>query len=182
MLCWPSVVPAQRFSWIALRSIFAKVKFVLMTDVAAPDAVIKAVPFARTLNLIVIEVGTDDDGVFRAVVELPDDPSFHNHVGGPHAGAQFALGETASGAIVLAAFAHQLTRAVPLAVRADIAYRKLAMGTIRASARLDRAVDEVVAELDAGGRPEFGVQVEISTLDATPTAQMTVIWTLRPHR
>ncbi|HEY0696517.1 MAG TPA: DUF4442 domain-containing protein, partial [Micromonospora sp.] len=93
----------------------------------------------------------------------------------------FTLGETASGAVVLAAFGHLLDRAVPLAVRADIAYRKLAMGAVTATARLDRPAAEVVAELDAGTRPEFPVRVEIATADGTVTGEMTVVWTLRPQ-
>lgn len=155
-----------------------------MTDAIAE--LVAAVPFARTLNLSVLSVDVDDHGMLHAVAELPDADAVHNHVGGPHAGAQFTLGETASGAIVMAAFSDQLTRAVPLTVRADIAYRKLAMGTVRATASLSRPVAEVVAEvvaaLDAGVRPEFTVHVEIATLDGTVTAELTVVWTLRPNR
>jgi acyl-coenzyme A thioesterase PaaI-like protein len=142
---------------------------------------IAAVPFARTLGFEFVEVAPDSTGGVRAVVRLPDSPDTHNHVGGPHAGAMFTLGETASGAVVLAAFGHLLDRAVPLAVRADIAYRRLAMGPVLATARLGRPADEVAAELAAGTRPEFPVSVEISTEDGVTTAQLTVVWTLRPH-
>jgi acyl-coenzyme A thioesterase PaaI-like protein len=141
------------------------------------DALVQAVPFARTLGLRAVEVDAA-----RAVYALPDAPANHNHVGGPHAGALFTLGETASGAVVMAAFGHLLDRAVPLTVRADIAYRKLAMGDVRAEARLGRPAAEVEAELAAGGRPEFPVRVEVSRADGTVTAEMTVVWTLRPHR
>jgi acyl-coenzyme A thioesterase PaaI-like protein len=136
-----------------------------------------AVPFARTLGVEFVE--TDADGA--VVARLPDNEANHNHVGGPHAGALFSLGETASGAIVLATFAEQLTRAVPLAVRAEIAYRKLALGAVLARARLGRPAAEVVAELDAGRRPEFGVEVEMSTADGKVVAEMTIAWTLRPR-
>lgn len=142
----------------------------------------EAVPFARTLRMSVTDVALDGDGRVRVVAELPDDDAIHNHVGGPHAGAIFALGETASGAVVLAAFAHQLDRVVPLAVRASIAYRKVAMGSVRAVATLRREPAEVVAELDAGTRPEFEVEVELGTADGTVTAEMLVIWTLRLQR
>ncbi|NJC72866.1 DUF4442 domain-containing protein [Planosporangium thailandense] len=141
-----------------------------------------AVPFARTLGIRYLELAPDGADGVRVVVALPDVADFHNHVGGPHAGAMFTLGETASGAVVMAAFGGQLDRATPLAVRADIAYRKLAMGEVRATARLSRPVTEVVAELDAGTRPEFEVSVEIATLDGTVTADMRVLWTLRPNR
>ncbi|MFY1619017.1 DUF4442 domain-containing protein [Micromonospora sp. WMMD736] len=143
--------------------------------------ILQAVPFARTLGIEFVEVAPEADGGVRAVVRLPDTPATHNHVGGPHAGAMFTLGETASGAVVLAAFGQLLDRAVPLAVRAEIAYRKLALGAVRATARLARPASEVVAELESGQRPEFGVEVEIATEDGTPTSAMTVIWTLRPN-
>ncbi|MEU4680245.1 DUF4442 domain-containing protein [Micromonospora sp. NPDC023737] len=142
---------------------------------------LEAVPFARTLGFEFLEIAPEAEGGVRAVLRLPDTSATHNHVGGPHAGAMFTLGETASGAVVLAAFGQLLDRAVPLAVRADIAYRKLALGPVRATARLGRPPAEVVAELDAGKRPEFPVQVEISTDDGVPTSEMTVIWTLRPQ-
>ncbi|GAB3947578.1 hypothetical protein GCM10027614_43080 [Micromonospora vulcania] len=50
-----------------------------------------------------------------------------------------------------------------------------------ATARLGRPALDVIAELEAGQRPEFPVEVEISTEDGTATSAMTVIWTLRPN-
>ncbi|HEY8979170.1 MAG TPA: DUF4442 domain-containing protein [Streptomyces sp.] len=134
------------------------------------------VPMARTLGLEFLETTPD-----RAVVALPDQGAFHNHVGGPHAGAMFTLGESASGAIVLAAFGDQLSRAVPLAVSAQIAYKKLAKGRVTATAVLGRPGSEVVAELDKGERPEFPVTIEIRREDGAVTGEMTVVWTLRPN-
>ncbi|MFI6939002.1 DUF4442 domain-containing protein [Streptomyces sp. NPDC050418] len=135
------------------------------------------VPMARTLNLQFGDVTAE-----RAEVTLPDQAEYHNHVGGPHAGAMFTLAESASGAIVLAAFGDQLSRAVPLAVSAEIAYKKLAMGQVKAVATLGRPVADVVAELDEGKRPEFPVAIEIRREDGAVTGEMTVIWTLRPNK
>ncbi|MCZ4124232.1 DUF4442 domain-containing protein [Streptomyces sp. H39-S7] len=135
------------------------------------------VPMVRTLNLQFGETSAE-----RAVVTLPDQPDFHNHVGGPHAGAMFTLAESASGAIVLSAFGDQLSRAVPLAVRAEIAYAKLAMGPVTATAELGRPAADVVAELDAGERPEFPVRVTIRREDGAVTGEMSIIWTLRLNR
>lgn len=134
------------------------------------------VPMARTLQLEFLETSPE-----QAVVALPDRSDFHNHVGGPHAGAMFTLGESASGAVVLAAFGDQLSRAVPLAVGAEISYRKLAMGRVTATATLGRPAAEVVAELDAGRRPEFPVSVALRRADGAVTGEMTVVWTLRPN-
>ncbi|MEV6027575.1 DUF4442 domain-containing protein [Streptomyces sp. NPDC052036] len=134
------------------------------------------VPMARTLKLEFLETTPE-----KAVVALPDQSDFHNHVGGPHAGAMFTLGESASGAIVLAAFGDQLSRAVPLAVSAEIGYKKLAMGPVTATATLGRPAADVVAELDAGERPEFPVSIAIQREDGAVTGEMTVVWTLRPN-
>lgn len=136
-----------------------------------------SVPMVRTLNLEYLEATAE-----RAVLRLPDQPAFHNHVGGPHAGALFTLAESASGAVVIAAFGDLLSRAVPLAARAEISYKKLAMGPVTATAELDRAAADVVAELDAGQRPEFPVTVRIEREDGAVTAEMTIVWTLRPSR
>jgi acyl-coenzyme A thioesterase PaaI-like protein len=148
-----------------------------LSDVAS--GLLAAVPFARTLGIEFLEASAGEHGP-QIVVRLPDSAALHNHVGGPHAGALFSLGETASGAVVLAAFGPLLGRAVPLAVRAEIAYRKLAMGDVRATARLGRPMAEITAEFEAGVRPEFPVHVALSTQDGRVTTELTVTWTLRP--
>ncbi|MFD8726985.1 MULTISPECIES: DUF4442 domain-containing protein [unclassified Streptomyces] len=140
------------------------------------EMLVATVPMARTLNLEFLETTAE-----RAVVRLPDQADYHNHVGGPHAGAMFTLAESASGAIVIAAFGDQMSRAVPLAVKAEIGYKKLAMGEVTATATLGRPIADVVAELDAGQRPEFPVAVEIRRADGAVTGEMTVVWTLRPN-
>ncbi|MEU6172698.1 DUF4442 domain-containing protein [Streptantibioticus parmotrematis] len=134
------------------------------------------VPMVRTLNLEYVETTPE-----RAVLRLPDQPDYHNHIGGPHAGAMFTLAESASGAIVLAAFGDQLSRAVPLAVRSEIAFKKVAKGVVTATATLGRPVDEVVAQLDAGERPEFPVEVAITREDGAVSGEMHIVWTLRPN-
>lgn len=140
------------------------------------DMMLASVPMTATLNLEFLETTAE-----RAVVRLPDQGAYHNHVGGPHAGAMFTLAESASGAIVMTAFMDQLGRAVPLAVRAEIGYKKLAMGPVTATAQLGRPVADVVKELDAGERPEFPVNIDITREDGAVTGQMTIIWTLRPN-
>lgn len=134
------------------------------------------VPMVRTLNLQYIETTAE-----RAAVSLPDVPEYRNHVGGPHAGAMFTAGESASGAVVVAAFGDQLARAVPLPVRVEVTYAKIARGELLATATLGRPVAEVVAELDAGQRPEFPVHVSLTREDGAETGRMTVVWTLRPN-
>ncbi|GAB3590848.1 DUF4442 domain-containing protein [Angustibacter peucedani] len=139
-----------------------------------------SVPFVRTLGIEVTDV-REDDGVLVAEARLPDVDAQRNHVGGPHAGAMFTLGESASGAVVLAGFADLLDRATPLAVSAEIRYLKLAQGEVRAVATMSRPVAEVRAELAEGRRPEFAVAVALRTDDAE-TGAMDVLWTLKPRR
>ncbi|MDJ1135619.1 DUF4442 domain-containing protein [Streptomyces iconiensis] len=134
------------------------------------------VPMVRTLNLEFTETTSE-----RAVVSLPDQDAFHNHVGGPHAGAMFTLGESASGAIVLTAFGDQLSRAVPLTVSSEITYKKLAKGRVTATAELGRSVAEIVAELDRGERPEFPVHITLTREDGSVSGEMSIVWTLRPQ-
>ncbi|WP_329127590.1 DUF4442 domain-containing protein [Streptomyces sp. NBC_01465] len=134
------------------------------------------VPMVKTLNLEYLETTPE-----RAVLRLPDQPEYQNHVGGPHAGAMFTLAESASGAIVLAAFGDQLSRAVPLPVTADIAFKKIARGVVTATATLGRPIADVVAELDKGERPEFPVAVAIQREDGAVTGEVNVVWTLRPN-
>ncbi|AUG77337.1 hypothetical protein CFP65_2508 [Kitasatospora sp. MMS16-BH015] len=147
-----------------------------MTTPSIGQLLDSTVPMAHTLKLEYLETSAE-----RAVLQLPDQPEFHNHVGGPHAGAMFTLAESASGCIVLAAFGDQLSRAVPLVVSAEVAYKKLAMGVVTATATIGRPIEEVVAELDKGERPEIPVTVEITRADGAVTGVLTILWTLRPN-
>lgn len=135
------------------------------------------VPMVRTLNLQYLETSPE-----RAVLSLPDQAEYHNHLGGPHAGAMFTLAESASGAIVVAAFGDQMARAVPLPVTSEMSFKKVAMGAVTATATLGRPVADVIAELDEGKRPEFPITVEIRRADGAVTSEMNVVWTLRPNR
>jgi acyl-coenzyme A thioesterase PaaI-like protein len=143
---------------------------------AIGELLTSTVPMVRTLNLRYIETTAE-----RAVVSLPDQPEYRNHVGGPHAGAMFTAGESASGAVVIGAFGDQLDRAVPLPVRVEVSYAKIARGELRATATLGRPAAEVIAELDAGERPEFPIDVTLTREDGAVTGRMTVVWTLRPN-
>lgn len=141
------------------------------------DAMKQAVPYVKTTGIDFEEVAPG-----RVVATLPDDETLRNHIGGPHAAMMFGLGESASGAVVMAAFGEHLAKATPLAVRAEIAYKKIAMGALRAEAVLGRSAEEVLAELDAGTRPEFPVTIMITNAEGVTTGEMTVVWTLKPAR
>jgi acyl-coenzyme A thioesterase PaaI-like protein len=137
----------------------------------------QAVPWVRTAGVEFGKITPE-----RAVAYLPDAAGMHNHVGGPHAAMIFGLGETASGAVAMAAFGAAVQRATPLVVRSEIQYVRLARGTLTAAAVLDRPAADVLAELDAGTRPEFAVTVVITDAGGGETTRMSVVWTLRPNR
>ncbi|MFI6101049.1 DUF4442 domain-containing protein [Lentzea sp. NPDC051213] len=141
------------------------------------DAMKQAVPWVKTTGIEFEEVS-----VSRVVASLPDDETLRNHVGGPHAAVMFGLGETASGAVVMAAFAAHMGTATPLVARADISYKKLALGPLRAEAVLGRAAEDVLAELESGTRPEFPVTITITNAEGVTTGEMVVVWTLKPTR
>jgi uncharacterized protein (TIGR00369 family) len=136
-----------------------------------------AVPFSSTLGIVFDEVSPQ-----RAVARMPDDARLHNHVGGPHAGALFALGETASGGIVIAAFGEHMGQVTPLAAGAEIRYRRVAKGEVTATATLDDDPQALLAALSAEGKVQFQVAVSITDGAGETTAEMTVRWHLRANR
>ena len=76
-----------------------------------------AVPFARHAGVEITEIA---DGF--AVAQLVQSQPLSNHLGSVHAGAIFTLGETASGAAMVGAFAQTATMIRPLATLANISY------------------------------------------------------------
>jgi uncharacterized protein (TIGR00369 family) len=150
-----------------------------MTDYAAIRELMPTlVPFVKTLGIDYLELDAE-----RAVLRLRDEPTFHNHVGGLHAGAMFTLAESASGAVVIASFEDLLATVTPLAASATISYVRLAKGPVTAEAVLGRSADEVRAELARTGETvQFPVQVTMTTEDGRTNAEMTISWALRPQR
>lgn len=138
------------------------------------EAIATSVPWVNTTGVEFVEVGRT-----RAVCRLADRPDQRNHVGGPHAAVAFGLAETASGAVGLAAFAEMMSRGTPLVARSEVRYRRLALGDLTAEAVLARPAEEVIAEFDAGQRPEFAVDCTIRDANGVTTAEMTVVWTLK---
>ena len=138
------------------------------------EALPSMVPMVGTLNLVFIDLTPDS-----ATMKLPDQPAFRNHLGGPHAGAMFTLGESASGALVLANFADRLESVIPLAVSAEIHYRAVAMGAVIAEARMLATRRDILRSLDEAERPEFKIHIEF-TSDGRDTGHMTVTWPLKP--
>ncbi|MDB5735329.1 MAG: hypothetical protein JWN16_1966 [Alphaproteobacteria bacterium] len=130
-----------------------------------------AVPFARHAGVEIVQIG---DGV--AITRLIQSEQLSNHVGSVHAGAIFTLGETASGAAMLGAFAEFATVIRPLATSANISYLKLARGTITARAQTDVAGAELRRQLNADGLVKFEVHVDVQDDRERDIAQLVVTW------
>jgi hypothetical protein len=75
----------------------------------------EAVPFAKHAGVEIVEIA---DGF--AVAQLTQSEQRSNHLGSIHAGAIFTLGETASGAAMIGAFAQMATMIRPVATSAKI--------------------------------------------------------------
>jgi acyl-coenzyme A thioesterase PaaI-like protein len=145
-----------------------------MDYAAMAAAMSQAIPFNVHVGLRTTELGP---GV--GVVELPDDGRLRNHVGSQHAAALFAAGEAASGGAFVAAFADRLTEITPLAERADVVYRRIALGAITATGRLTEDRDALLATLDRDGSVRFPVAVELTNGAGEIVAEMTVHWHVR---
>jgi acyl-coenzyme A thioesterase PaaI-like protein len=138
------------------------------------------VPMVTTLGIEFLDLALD-----RCVMRLPDAAAYRNHVGGPHAGAMWTLAESASGALVFANFGDLMADVTPFPVEATIRFLKVAMGPVTATATLGSAASDAVATLESGKRPEFPVEIELSTGEGDErlvTGAMTVTWTLKLNR
>ena len=136
-----------------------------------------AIPFNKYLGIEVAEIAPG-----HGVVRLPDAPELRNHVGSQHAGALFSAGEAASGAAFLGSFAEHLSSLTPLARSAQIDYRKIARGVITGTATLGADVGELMGRVEADGRVEFPVEVELTDGDGEVVASMTVHWHVRRNQ
>jgi acyl-coenzyme A thioesterase PaaI-like protein len=145
-----------------------------MNSAQLAEALRAAVPFNTTLGVEYVSLSATE-----AVLRLPDRPDLHNHVGGPHAGALFSLGEAASGGVVIAAFGEHLASVTPLAANADIRYRRLAKGGVTATATLAESPAELMDRLAADGKVAFDVPITITDDSGETTTEMTVRWHLR---
>ena len=97
----------------------------------------------------------------------------------------WTLAESASGALVFANFGDLPANVTPFPVEATIRFLKVALGPVTATATLGAQASDAVATLESGKRPEFPVEIELTTGegdDRLVTGAMTVTWTLKLNR
>lgn len=108
-------------------------------------------------------------------VALPDTPELKNHVGTMHAGALYTLGETASGAAVMAELP-ELFGGLVVVKTASVAYLNPAKGAITAVGKLVEPTDAVRTRLEADGKAVFDVAVSLTDPTGLEVATMNVSW------
>jgi acyl-coenzyme A thioesterase PaaI-like protein len=117
------------------------------------EMLLSVVPFVRTLGMEV--TATTPTSV---EVRLPMRPELANHVGTMHAAAQYALGETVTGALMFLIFQDQFDRIMPLNRASQIEYRRPSHGTLIARGELRQdAIDQVRAAFAQDGRAKFSL-------------------------
>ncbi len=141
---------------------------------AARNGLNQAIPFNAHLGIEIVELAPG-----RGVARLPEDERLHTHVGSQHAAGLFAAAEAASGGAFVGAFAERMGEITPLARSAEINYLKIARGDITATATLAEDVQNLLSKLDADGRVEFPIRVELTDAEGTKVAETTVHWHVR---
>ncbi|MDF1728700.1 MAG: YiiD C-terminal domain-containing protein [Sulfitobacter sp.] len=136
-----------------------------------------AVPFATHVGVKLLEIG---DGTASA--ELVQRQEVSNHIKSMHAGAMFTLGEAASGAAMAGALAPVILDMRPVAATGQIAYRKLALGTLTAHARTSRPGADLMKEIEEAGKVAFDVTVDIQDSSGDTVVEMTVNWYVSASR
>lgn len=107
-------------------------------------------------------------------------PQHLNHVGTVQGAAQYALAESTSGLILLGAFPDLAREAILLSTAAQVAYRRPAVGDLRARATLSPEEAARVRQ-DLSVSPKTRVWVPVEVLDSHGEVVMTVHveWLLR---
>lgn len=125
-------------------------------------------PFARTLGARLVELGRE-----HAVLLLDAPEALANHVGGPHAATLFGLAETAAAGVLVTLF-QDLVHAgcVPLIKGAEISYRAITRGRVRATATFVGDAEGVRASVALRGVAVFPVDVVLTDEDGLPTASV----------
>ena len=119
-------------------------------------------------------------GVIRSskgLLELPFNESIQNHLQTIHAGAQYALAETASGEILQRIFPELVGKVVPVLRETEIKYKKPAIKTISAHPTVsNEAVSKFKEQFTRKGRSTISVNVEIKDSENVVTCVSMFKW------
>jgi acyl-coenzyme A thioesterase PaaI-like protein len=121
-------------------------------------------------------VGIERAEVDGALLQLPSDPRYLNHLGTVHASALLALAEASSGEFLLRHL-NSLDGIAPVVRRLDAKFRKPAKGLIvsRANAAPD-ALTQLDGELAMKGRSLVSISVELHDQVGVHVLSATIEW------
>jgi len=126
------------------------------------------IPFVGTVGIVRTNEGK---------LALPFEQGIHNHLQTVHAGAQFALAETASGELLLSLFPDLADKVVPLLRDSQIKFRKPAQGALTAYPSItDEALDKFRTQFTNKGRSSLAVDVELKDAADVTTCVATFTW------
>jgi uncharacterized protein (TIGR00369 family) len=129
------------------------------------------VPLAKHLSIELNEVGAG-----TATATLPDVKHNQNHIGSLHAGALYALGDTATGAAVAGVFGQKVLQLRVVVKDASTRFLKAARGPIVATAKVNGDPKALAREVEEAGKAELPVDVELTNAESIPVASMTFNW------
>jgi acyl-coenzyme A thioesterase PaaI-like protein len=139
----------------------------------------ESVPFSRVLGVHVVSAG-----IGQAETVLPESPERMNHVGTVHAVAQFGLGETTAGMMLIGTFSDlQAQGFVPVVVDVAIHYLKPARGDLHGRATLSSEEQtRIREEVEQTGRSRVTIPVVLADDAGTPTTAFEIGWVLLKPR
>lgn len=130
---------------------------------------VTGIPFNALVGIERAEVG-------GALLQLPSDPRYLNHLGTVHASALLALAEASSGEFLLRHL-NSLDGIAPVVRRLDAKFRKPAKGLIvsRANVAPD-ALTQLDGELAMKGRSLVSISVELHDQAGVHVVSATIEW------
>lgn len=127
-------------------------------------------PFNRLVGI----TSSSKDG---ALLMLPADPRYHNHLGTVHAGALMTLAEASSGTLLLEKYNALGFEVVPVVRRMKTKFRKPAQGAVHSKASVSSEQDaQFVAALTTKGRALVEVCVDLHDEQGTHALSASVEW------
>ncbi len=126
------------------------------------------IPFVKRIGINRLSDGT---------LELSFNHSVHNHIATIHAGAQYALAETASGDMLQRLLPELVGKVVPVLRDSQIKFRKPASQTISAHSSVsEEAVQKFNEQFKRKGRSSIAIEVEIRDAAGVVTSTGKFTW------
>jgi hypothetical protein len=94
----------------------------------------------------------------------------------------FTLAEAASGAALAGALAPIIWTVRPVAATAQIAYKRIAKGTLTAYAKSSQPSASLIKAIEDDGKVAFDIVVDVQNTAGETVVEMTVNWYVSPNQ